>query len=201
SWPALAGSYETLARRIGPAAEPWRVPLMRSTLALRHDHFDEALQWQEQSRNIDSESPRARRAQALHRICFLRAAERHAELRSSLPELRGLWAQLPYGHVLAEPRVASVLARIGADDQLRAVVAGMPDAAWQEEINCNALAEVVSATGDRRQAERLLPVITPYTGRWMAYWLDVEFAEAPTARGVAYLAGLAGDWAECDRLF
>ena len=201
SYAGVADAYERLANRIGRAAAPWRVPLMRSMLAAARDDFAGSERWQAEARRIDSESPRARRAQALHRICFLRAAERHAELRSSLPELRGLWAQLPYGSVLADPRVASVLARLGADDEVRAVLAGMPDAAWEEEINCTALAEAVWATGDPRQAERLLPVIAPYADRWMAYWLDVEFAEAPTARGVAYVAAVAGDWAGCDRLF
>ncbi len=201
SYAEVADAYERVASPIGRAAAPWRVPLMRSMLAIARGDLAGSQRWQAEARRIDSESPRARRAQALHRICFLLAAERHAELRASLAELRGLWSQLLYGHVLAEPRVASVLARIGADDQVRAVLADMPDAAWDEEINCAALADAVWATGDRRQAERLLPVIAPYTDRWMVYWLDVEFAEAPTARGAAYVAAVAGDWAECDRLF
>src|SRR6185436_16314100 len=73
SYEVLASSYDTLAKHIGPAAEPWRAPLMRSMLALRHDRFDESMRWQDESRRIDSERPRPRRAQAFHRICFLRA--------------------------------------------------------------------------------------------------------------------------------
>jgi len=201
SYAEVASAYEHLASRIGRAAAPWRVPLMRSMLAVARGDFAESERWQAESRRIDSESPRARRAQALHRICFLRASERHGELRASLAELRGVWTQLLYGHVLAEPRVASVLARIGADDEVRAILADLPDAAWDEEINCVSLAEAVWATGDRRQAERLLPAIRRYKDRWMTYWLDVEFAEAPTARCVAYVEAVAGDWAECERLF
>ncbi|HEU5055932.1 MAG TPA: AAA family ATPase [Kofleriaceae bacterium] len=197
----VADAYERLAARIGRAAAPWRVPLMRSMLAAARGDFAGSERWQAESRRIDADSPRARRAQALHRICFLRAAERHGELRASLAELQGLWHQLPYGHALAGARVASVLAHIGADEEVRAVLADLPDAAWDEEINCASLAEAVWATGDRRQAERLLPVIAPYRNRWMAYWLDVEFAEAPTGRAVAYVSAVAGAWAECDDLF
>ena len=98
---ALATSYEQLANRIGRIANPWRVPLMRSMIALANDRFDEAVRHQAESRRIESESPRALRAQGLHRICALRAAERHAELRAAVPELRGLWMQLPFGGILA----------------------------------------------------------------------------------------------------
>jgi hypothetical protein len=199
SYEALASSYEALARQIGPAAEPWRVPLMRSMLALRDDRFDESLRWQDESRRIDSERPRARRAQALHRICFLRAAERHAELRASIPELRNLWLGMPYGVVLAEPRALSVLARIGADAELRELTLRLPDAVWGEEINVSSLAEAVWATGDRAGAERLYPLAQRQKTRWSMYWFDCEIVEAPATRLLAYLAGLTGDWNECDR--
>ena len=53
--------------------------LMRSMLALSRDSFEESPRWQEESRRLDAQSPRARRAQGFHRIGFLRAAERHAE--------------------------------------------------------------------------------------------------------------------------
>jgi hypothetical protein len=33
------------------------------------------------------------------------------------------------------------------------------------------------------------------------YWFDCEIVEAPTTRLLAYLAGIRGDWDECDRLF
>jgi hypothetical protein len=148
SYGELATSYEALARRVGPAAEPWRVPLMRSMLALRDDRFDESARWQDESRRIDCERPRPRRAQAFHRICFLRAAERHTELRASIPELRNLWLAMPYGVVLAEARVASVLARIGADDEVRELLARLPDDVFREDINVTSFAEAVWATRD-----------------------------------------------------
>jgi hypothetical protein len=201
SYAALASSYEALAQRIGPASEPWRVPLMRSTLALRHDRFDESLQYQDQSRKIDCERPRARRAQAFHRICFLRAAERHAELRESLPELRNLWLDMPYGVVMAEPRVASSLARIGADDEVRELLGRLPDHVLGELINSAALAEAVWATADAKRAERLYPLVETHASRWNMYWFDCEIVEAPTTRSLAYLAAIAGDWEGCDRLY
>src|SRR6185503_18107158 len=105
----------------------------------------------------------------LHRICFLRTAERHAELRASLAGLRGAWMQLPYGAMLAEPRVASVLARIGADDEVRAILSGMPDTVFAEQINSISLAEAVWATGDPSQAARLLPRMEIFADRWPIY--------------------------------
>jgi AAA ATPase domain len=201
SYASLAASYETLARRIGPAAEPWRVPLMRSTLALRHDRFDESRQWQEESRKIESERPRARRAQALHRICFLRAAERHAEIRESLPELRNLWLDMPYGVVMAEPRVASSLARIGADDEVRDLLGKLPEHVFAELINAAALAEAIWATADEKRAQQLYPMVETHASRWNMYWFDCEIVEAPMTRLLAYLAGITGDWDQCDRMF
>jgi hypothetical protein len=201
SYAALASSYEALAQRIGSAAEPWRVPLMRSMLALRHDHFDESLQWQEQARQIDAERPRPRRAQAFHRICFFRAAERHAEVRSSLSELRSLWLAMPYGSVLADARVASSLARIGADDEVRELLARLPDEVFEEVINSASLAEALWATGDVVRARQTYSALSSHARRWNMYWFDCEIAEGPTTRLLAYLAGIAGDWTECDRLF
>jgi hypothetical protein len=201
SYEQLASSYEALAQRVGPAAEPWRVPLMRSMLALRADRFEESLRWQDESRRIDSERPRAKRAQAFHRICFFRAAERHAELRATIPELRNLWLAMPYGVVLADSRVASVLARLGADDELGEVVSGLSEQAWVEEINTPHLSEAVWATRDRARAEQLLKIALPYRSRWMMYWFDCEITEAPFMRTLAYLAGITGDWQECDRMF
>src|SRR5690606_17997030 len=104
----------------------WRVPLMRSLLALMKDDFAESERLQAEARRIDAGQPRARRAEAFHRFGYLRAAERHAELRVALPELRGLWLAMPYGNILADARVASVLARIGDHDELRALLARMP---------------------------------------------------------------------------
>jgi hypothetical protein len=201
SYEELASSYEALAQRVGPAAEPWRVPLMRSMLALRKDRFDESLRWQEESRRLDSEQPRAKRAQAFHRICFFRAAERHAELRACIPELRNLWLAMPYGAVLAEARVASVLARLGADEELRDLLARVPEATWAEDINTHWLAEAVWATRDRERAKQLFKLGYPLSTRWMMFWFDCEITEAPGTRVLAYLAGVAGDWKECDRLY
>jgi hypothetical protein len=200
SYAELASSYEALAKRIGPAAEPWRVPLMRSMLALRHDHFDESLRWQEESRRIDSERPRPRRAQALHRICFFRAAERLTDLRASLPELRNLWLAMPYGVELADARVASSLARIGADDELREVLARLPDHAFDDAINGYALGEALWATLDARRAKQVHAPLLTHATRWAMYWFDCEIVEAPMSRLLAYLAGILGDWDECHRL-
>jgi hypothetical protein len=201
SYEALVGSYEALALRVGNAAEPWRVPLMRSMLALRRDRFDESLRWQAESSRIDCERPRPRRAQAFHRICFLRAAERHAELRAAIPELRSLWLSMPYGVALAEARVASVLARLGADDEARELLERVPEATFDEEINLLALAEAVWATRDERHARQLYERGLPYQTRWGMYWFDCEIVEAPSTRVLAYLAGVIGDWKACDRLF
>jgi hypothetical protein len=94
-----------------------------------------------------------------------------------------------------------VLARLGADDELRELVARLPEVAWSEEINTPPLAEVVWATRDRARAEQLLALSMPYRTRWMIYWFDCEITEAPAIRVAAYLAGIAGDWQECDRLY
>ncbi|HSD88423.1 MAG TPA: AAA family ATPase [Kofleriaceae bacterium] len=196
-----AAAYEQLAARIGRAALPWRVPLMRSMVAITKDDFAESERWQAEARALESEQPRARRAQAFHRICFLRAAERHAELRAAIPELRSLWNGMPYGRVLAEPRVASALMRIGADDEVREILAALPASSYEEQINGLALAEAIWCTADREQAQRLMPVAESFGGRWAMYWLDVELAEAPASRLLAYLVGIAGDWPRCDRLF
>lgn len=201
SYGELATSYEVLARRVGPAAEPWRVPLMRSMLAMSQDRFDESLRWQDESRRIDSERARPRRAQAFHRICFLRAAERHAELRASIPELRNHWLAMPYGNILAEPRCASALARIGADEEVREALARLPDPVFLEEINGPSLAEAVWVTRDQAHARLLYDILLPYQARWHMYWFDCEITEAPTARLIAYLAGILDDWAACDRWF
>jgi hypothetical protein len=200
SYAELASSYEVLAQRIGPAAEPWRVPLMRSTLALRCDRFDESLRWQEESRRMDAERPRPRRAQALHRICFFRAAERHADLRSSLPELRNLWLAMPYGVVMADARVASSLARIGADDEVRELLASIPDHVFNDVINSAALAEALWATSDATRAKQVHTQLLTHATRWNMYWFDCEIIESPISRLLAYLAGVTGNWDECERL-
>jgi hypothetical protein len=200
SYAELASSYEALAQRIGPAAEPWRVPLMRSMLALRQDHFDESLRWQAESRRIDSERPRPRRAHALHRICFFRAAERLTDLRASVPELRNLWLAMPYGVELADARVAASLARIGADDEVRELLARLPDHAFDDAINGAALGEALWATLDAARAQQVYVTLLTHATRWAMYWFDCEIVEAPTTRLLAYLAGIKGDWEECHRL-
>ncbi len=195
----LAGEYEQLAARHGPAAAPWRVPLMRSMQALVVDDFARSEQLQAEARRLEHDQPRARRATAFHRICFLRAAERHAELRAAIPELRGLWLQMPYGAHLADARVASVLARIGAVDELRALLAQLPASAFEEQINGAALAEAVWATGDPTHARVLLGHL--HLERWPMYWFDCEIVEGPATRQAAYVAALAGEWAQCEQLF
>jgi hypothetical protein len=197
----LARSYEKLAERVGPAAESWRVPLMRSMLALSRDSFEESLRCQEESRRLDSESPRARRAHGFHRIGFLRAAERHAELRASLPELASLWRAMPYGAVLADARVASSLARLGATEELRALLARMPESAFGIIINAAALAEATWLSGDATHAAKLRAMLWPSRARHAMYWFDAEIVEAPSTRLVAYLSGVLGEWEECGRLW
>lgn len=197
----LATKYEALAARVGAAAQPWRVPLMRSMHALATDDFVESERQQAESRRIECAEPRARRAQTFHRICYLRATERHAELRASIPGLRSFWMQMPYGVVLAEPRVASILARIGAEEELRALLETLPDQAYDEQINAMSLAEAVWLSGDPALAKRVQPAVELFGERWTLYWLDTEIVEAPCSRGRAYLAGILGDWEECDRLF
>lgn len=197
----LATSYEKLAARVGAAAEPWRVPLMRSRLALGRGSFEESLRHQEESRRLDCESPRARRAQGFHRIGFLRAAERHAELRASLPELASLWRAMPYGAVLADARVASCLAWIGATEELGALLARLPASAFEIILNAGPLAETVWLTGDPTHAEKLRALLWPSRARHGIYWFDVEIAEPPWGRLVAYLSGVLGNWEECDRLW
>ena len=197
----LATSYEQLARRVGRAAAPWRAALMRSMVALSADRFAESERWQDEARSLETEHSAARRAASYHRLCFLRATERHAEMRARIPELRGLWMEMPYGVVLAEPRVASTLARIGADDEARAILATITDAAFEELINTPPLAEAVWATGDAHHAARLIPMFAANSDRWFIYWLDVEIVEAPMTRLLAYLTAITGDWDGAERLF
>ena len=194
----LATRYEQLAARIGPAAAPWRVPLMRSMCAIAQDRFDESERLQAEARRLGGDEPRARRALGFHRIGFLRAAERHAELRASLAELRNLWLGMPYGVLLADARVASVLARVGAVDEVRAIIAALPDAAYPESVNCWALPEAAWATGDAVLAERVYPVLKTHATRCPMYWLDAEVAEPPAIRLVGYLDGLLGRWDACE---
>jgi hypothetical protein len=201
SYAQLATSYADLAERVGPAAEPWRIPLMRSMLALNRDSFDESLRWQEESGRLEAQSPRARRAQGFHRIGFLRAAERHADLRARLPELTSLWLTMPFGAVLADARVASCLARIGATDELRALLARLPESAFASVLNANALAEALWLTGDPTHAARLHASLLPFRNRHFMYWFDAEIVEGPCTRLLAYLSALQGAWDECDRLF
>jgi hypothetical protein len=201
SYAQLASSYEQLAARLGRAAEPWRVPLMRSTLALIADRFDESERWQEESRRLEAEAPRALRAQAFHRIAFLRAAERHAELRARAPEVRSLWLAMPYGGVLAEARVAAVLAHVGAEDEVRELLARLPEHVFREQINAAWLAQALWLAGDAARAEVLYPALHMFRRRWVMYWFDCEVVEAPATRLIAYVAGLTGRWDECDRLF
>ena len=201
SYAALAESYEKTAQRVGAAAEPWRVPLMRSMLAIRAERFDESLRWQAQARGLGAGSPRARRAQGFHRIGFLRAAERHAELRASLPELRNLWLAMPYGTVLAEARVASVLAWIGADDELRVLLGRLPESAYGVVLNAPSLAEAAWLAGDASHAASLKAQLVHFQDRQVPYFLDCEIVEAPGTRLCAYLAGMLGEWDACDHLF
>jgi hypothetical protein len=201
SYAALAASYQELADRSGAAAEPWRVPLMRSMLALRAGELDQSQRWQDEARRIDSQNPRARRAQAFHRIGFLRAAERHAELRAAIPELRTMWLAMPFGAKLADAHVASVLAWIGDAEEARALLARLPDEAFTVVINSVCLAEAAWLTGDARHAETLRALLLPGRARHALYWFDCEIVEAPTTRLLAYLSGLLGDWEGCDRFF
>ncbi|MGE0869073.1 MAG: AAA family ATPase [Kofleriaceae bacterium] len=197
----LAKAYARVAERFGAAAGAWRIPLMYSMVALSKDDFASSERHQAQAGTIDPGNARAQRARALHRICFLRAAERHGELRASIAELRSLWSALPYGGVLADARVASSLMRIGDDDEVRRLVATLPNEVFEEEINIASLAEAIWCTADRGQAERVLPHLRRYRNRWTAYWLDVEIVEFPIERSIAYMAAIAGDWAGCDRDF
>jgi hypothetical protein len=201
SYAELAESYEKLAERVGPAAEPWRVPLMRSMLALSRDSFAESLRWQEQGRRMDLDSPRARRAYGFHRIGFLRAAERHADLRGSIPELTSLWLGMPYGAMLVDARVASILSRIGATEEVRALLARLPPSTFGIIINAPCLAEAVWLTGDATHAAELEALLLPSRARHAMYWFDAEIVEAPTTRLLAYLSGLLGEWDECERRF
>lgn len=197
----VAESYQTIADRVGPAAAPWRVPLMRSMIAVATDRFADSERWQLESQRIDAEQPRARRAQAFHRIGFLRAAERHTELRAAIPELRGLWLSMPYGTVLADAHVASILARIGADDDLRALLAELPAPAFREEINASALADAMWATGDVELAKRVQEMLGHRGDRWCVYWFDCEITDGPNTRALAYIAAIHDRWDECERLF
>lgn len=201
SYAELASSYEQVANRIGRAASPWRVPLMRSMQALVTDRFDESERHQEEARRLEQERPAARRAQALHRIGFLRAAERHAELRASVPGVRSLWLEMPLGAVVAEPRAAAVFAHIGAEDEVRAILARLPNDAFCEAINSVQLGQAVWLTGNPAHAQLLVRELSWLAERWIVYWLDAEIVEAPFTRLLAYLAGILGDWKEADRLF
>ncbi len=197
---ALATTYEQMAERLGPLAGPWRVPLMRSMQAIAAGDYATSERLQAEAATLDHGQPRARRALAFHRICFLRAAERHAELRASIAELRGLWLQMPYGNVIGEPRVLSTLARIGAEDEVRDLLRQLPRAAFEEEINTFSLAEAMWLTGDATHAATMRELLR--LDRWgMMYWFDCEIVEGPVTRVAAYLSALLGDWADCERQF
>jgi hypothetical protein len=174
---------------------------MRSTLAIVADRFDESERHQEESRRFDAESPRAQRAQAFHRVAFLRAAERHAELRARVPEVRSLWLAMPYGPVLAEARVAALLGHLGAEEELRELLARLPEEAYREQINAAWLAQALWLVGDAARAEALWEPLVLYERRWIMYWFDCEVGEGPSTRLIAYVAALRGRWDECDRLF
>jgi hypothetical protein len=195
----LADSYEQLAQRFGPAAAPWRVPLMRSMHAIVAGDYARSEQLQEEARRLAYDQPRARRAIAMHRICFLAAAERHTELRAALPELRGLWLEMPYAKYLVDARVASMLARIGAEDEVRALLRTLPGEVYEEGINTVWLIDAHWLTGDVVHAHALEAELA--VNRWMMYWFDCEIVLAPSTRSGAYLAALVGKWDECDRLF
>ncbi|MEO8701436.1 MAG: AAA family ATPase [Kofleriaceae bacterium] len=197
----VATKYERLAARFGSAAGPWRVPLMRSMIALAHDDFAESERRQAQALTVEPENRRACRARAYHRICFLRAAERHHELRAAIGELRSLWMAMPYGSMLGDARVAGSLMRVGADEEVRMLLAGIPDEAYDEEINMMSLADAIWCTADPAAAQRLLPSLRRFGNRWIVYWLDVEILEMPVERSLAYLLGIVGDWEGCDRHF
>ncbi len=201
SYSDLATAYEEVAAPIGRAAAPWRVPLMRSMVALVADRFDESERYQAQARELESERPNARRAQALHRIGFLRAAERHADLRASIGTLRSIWLELPFGGILAEARVASVLAHIGAEEEVRAIMAQQPEEVFREQINHAWLIQAVWLTGDATHAALLREQVGWLQNRWLAYWLDTEITEAPCSRLLAYLEAICGNWREAERLF
>jgi hypothetical protein len=201
AYAALASTYEEHARSIGSEAAPWRVPLMRSMLALAGDDFAESERWQVEARRLDAGQPRARRAEAFHRLGYLRAAERHTELRAAIPELCGLWLAMPYGSVLADARVASVLARIGDDEGLRRLLARMHEAAFEEQINAASLADAAWATAEPDLARRIEPLLAFYGDRWQFYWFDCEMTDGPSTRGLAYLVAILGRWDEAERLF
>lgn len=201
SYEKLAASYESLATRIGRAAAPWRVSLMRSMLALLKDRFDESQRFQADARERESERPAARRAQAFHRIGFLRAAERHMELKASIAELRNLWLDMPFGGLVADAHVASSLARIGAHDEVRTIMEELSDDAMSAMLNAPPLAEAVWLTGDPKQAAAVRQLLEPYAERWSLYWLDCEIVEAPHARLLAYLEGIIGNWNDADTYF
>jgi len=196
-----AEAYDRLAERYGAVADPWRVPLMRSMLAVSRDNFAESERRQAEAAAISAVDPRARRARTFHRVCFLGASERHADMRAAIAELNGLWLAMPYGEVLNDARVASVLMRTGADDEVRALLARLPAEAFDEEFNWQSLAEAVWCTADSELAARLLAKRDKYANRWHAYWLDVEFIEFPNERLIAYLSGIVGDWDACERWF
>ncbi|GMV15339.1 MAG: hypothetical protein AMXMBFR56_35630 [Polyangiaceae bacterium] len=201
SYSALTDRYETLAQEIGPSAAPWRVPLMRSALALAADRFEDSERWQAEARRLAGDDPRARRGVAFHRIGFLRAAERHDELRAALDELRGLWLAMPYGTMLADARVASCLARVGDEEELRAVLARMPEDAVDEEINTTSLVDALWVTADKGLAERLLPLMEQTGDRRVMYWFDCEIVDAPNARSLAVALAVLGRWDDCERHF
>jgi hypothetical protein len=201
SYAQVADAYERPAARLGPSAGPWRVPLMRSMLALARDDFAGSERWQAESRRIDAERPQARRAQAFHRIAFLRAAERHAELRAAIPELRSLWLAMPIGKLIADGFVVGCLARIGDADEIRAIVGAMPDEAFEEHINAPGLLEAAWAIGDAELARRTRAWLLEQSHRNVIYWLDTEIVEAPASRLLAHAAAMCGEHADAERHF
>jgi hypothetical protein len=173
---------------------------MRSMLALGSDDFAESERWQGEAARL-ADTPRARRAVAYHRICFLRAAERHTELRASLGELRNLWMEMPYGPILADARVAGSLARIGAVDEVRDILEKLSPDVYEEAINAAGLAEAIACAGDSERAKQLLSPLSMFATRWFPYWLDVEILELPGDHMIAQMQALTGDWETSERNF
>jgi hypothetical protein len=174
---------------------------MRSMLAIAAERFDESESWQARAHELGGDDPRFRRAITLHRVGFLRAAERHDELRAALPQLRSLWLAMPYGRMIAESRVVSCLAWIGDDAEVRACVAGLPGEVIDEEINATQLADALWSTADATLGTRLEPVVRHTGERSICYWFDCEIVEMPNARALAFATAVQGRWQECETHF
>jgi tetratricopeptide (TPR) repeat protein len=201
---AYERSIEAYERALTTLARPellWRVPIMRSAAAMLRGRFDESERLQEESRRLEFSRPDAVLCQTFHRIGFLRAAERHEEMKRAAAELPGRFGGLLAGSSLPEALTAALYARVGAEAEARIWLERLPPHAFGLDVSWIFVAEAVCLVGNAEQAGRLTAAAASLPTRWATWPLNCEIVEAPIDRLEACLAGILGDWDQAERRF